>query len=104
MRPRYRAGIRDTEEVRTKGTDLKITIHGPTGEDHNFTYCPANVAVASSRSRAASINDLGGANHHSLEALAAHFAIPEVPDITSLFPDAFAANLALIDQLEAITP
>jgi hypothetical protein len=104
IRPRFRAGIRDTEEVRTKGTDLKITIHGPKGEDHHFTYCPANVAVASNRSRSASIHDLGGANHHSLEALATHFAIPEVSDLASLFPEAFAANLALIDHLEAITP
>lgn len=102
-RPRYRAGIRDTEEVRTKGTDLKITVHGPDDHDHHFTYCPANIAHAKP-TRNPSNRDLGGSNHHDLETLATHFEIPEVPDITAIFPDQYAANLALIDQLESTTP
>lgn len=102
LRPRYQAGVRDEESVQTRGTDLQLTIHHGAVQ-HHFTYTPANLAGLPPR-RDTPVEQLGGANHHTLETLAEHFHIPEVPDITQIFPDQFAANLALIDQLEAATP
>lgn len=102
LRPRYRAGVRDEEEIQTCGTDLQLTIHDGTLQ-HHFTYSPANLKSAPA-GRDADITQLGGQNHHTLEDLAAHFHIPEVPDITAIFPEQYQANLALIDELESITP
>jgi predicted RNA methylase len=102
LRPRYRAGVRDEEEILTKGTDLQLTIIHENLK-HHFTYCPASMKSALP-GRDSDISQLGGGNHHTLEDLAAHFYIPEVPDITATFPEQFQANLALLDELETITP
>ena len=92
LRPRYHAGKRDKERILTRGTDLRITLHNGCLDKHTFTYNPENLH-GPSRNR-----------DHTLAELAAHFLIPEVPDITSLHPERYAANLALIDELEASTP
>ena len=92
LRPRYHAGLRSKDSVLIKGTDLEITIHHPV-TNHFFTFNPENLK-----------GDGCAYPRHTLADLAAHFHIPEVPDITSLHPARYAANLALIDELEAATP
>jgi hypothetical protein len=93
LRPRYHAGKRSKETILTKGTDLRITIHhGHAPHSRHFTFNPANPTGE------------GHENCHTLGDLADHFHIPEVPDITSLHPDRYAQNLALIDDLEDATP
>jgi hypothetical protein len=89
-RPRYHAGKRDQETILVRGHDLRITLHHPTQNPVHFIFNPT---------RAGTLHTT-----HSLETLAQHFHIPEAPDITTLHPEAYAKNLALIDELEAITP
>jgi hypothetical protein len=91
-RPRYHAGKRDTEEVLVRGTDLRLTLHpqGGMGTPTHFIFNPDKIG---------SLQTV-----HSLETLAAHFALPVVPDITSIKAEQYAANLALLDELETITP
>ena len=106
LRPRYHAGKRSKETILTKGTDLKITIHA-NGTERHFTFNPENlVAHASSVLPSASCgrSSSESSNWHTLADLAAHFQIPEVPDITSLHRNRYAQNLALIDELELATP
>ena len=92
-RPRYHAGKRDTEEVLVRGTDLRLTLHPQGGTDKpvHFIFNPDKIMSLR--------NDI-----YSLETLAAHFALPVVEDITALKADHFAANLALLDELESLTP
>lgn len=89
-RPRYHAGKRDMETVSVRGTDLRITLHHPLQSPAHFAFNPDNSGTLHAT--------------HSLEVLAAHFQLPDVQDITSLHPEAYAANLALIDELELSTP
>jgi len=89
-RPRYHAGKRDTEEVLVRGTDLRLTLHPQDGKPIHFIFNPDKVDTTQET--------------HSLETLAAHFALPVVVDITSLKADQYAANLALLDELETLTP
>jgi hypothetical protein len=90
QRPRYHAGKRAVENILVRGTDLRITLHHPTLNPVHFIFNP----------------DRAGTLHttHSLEDLAAHFALPEVPDITRIHPEKYAANLALLHDLETLTP
>ena len=96
-RPRYHAGKRETETVLVRGTDLRLTLHpqGGVGQPTHFIFNPDKIANPA-RETASEI--------HSLEDLAAHFHLPEVQDITHLKPAQYAANLALLDELEALTP
>ena len=107
LRPRYHSGKRSKEAVQVKGTDLQITLHSGTSARH-FTFNPANLASArgahASSGHPAASCGRSSSSFHTLADLAAHFHIPEVPDITAIHPQKYAENLALIDQLEAITP
>jgi hypothetical protein len=89
-RPRYHAGKRSQETILVRGTDLRITLHHPTLNPIHFIFNP----------------DRAGTLHttRSLEDLARHFQLPDAPDITAIHPEAFARNLALLDELEALTP
>ena len=89
IRPRYRAGLREEEEVSVKGSDLRITLHHPAGKVA-FMYCPA-------------VQPDPDTPCHSLEDLAAHFALPEVTDIASLRPQEYQAKVALLEELESLT-
>lgn len=90
QRPRYHAGKRDLEAVSVKGTDLRLTLHHPQAAPVHFLFNP----------------DVNGTRHttYSLEDLALHFELPEVPDITSLHPERYAENLRMLDELEKQTP
>lgn len=89
-RPRYHAGKRDTEAVLVRGTDLKLTIHHPTGEPVHFIFNPENTPDQPTT--------------YPLEILATHFALPEVQDIAMLHPERYASNLELLAELENSTP
>lgn len=89
-RPRYHAGKRSLEAVQTKGTDLRLTLHHPHAAPAHFLYNPEVSGTLRST--------------HSLEDLALHFALPEVPDITTLHPEQYAENLRILDELEKMTP
>jgi hypothetical protein len=86
-RPRYQAGRRTEEAIMVKGTDLQISLVLPDGGKVHFIWNPARV----------------GGEHHSLEDLANHFHLPEVPDISTLRVEEFSANVALLDELELLT-
>lgn len=83
-RPRYQAGIRTEEEVSVKGTDLRISLVLPNGTKVPFMWNP-------------------GDDCHSLEDLANHFHLPEVPDITVLRAEDYAKNIELLEELERLT-
>jgi hypothetical protein len=89
-RPRYHAGKRDVESVLVRGTDLRITLHHSSASPTHFLFNP----------------EAAGTLHttYSLEDLAAHFDLPEVKDITTIYPEEYAANLSLLDELEQMTP
>lgn len=88
-RPRYHAGKRDKERVMVRGTDLRLTLHHPNANPIHFIFNP----------------EKGGGLHttYPLEILATHFALPEVRDIAMLNPEAYQANLELLQELEAMT-
>lgn len=88
-RPRYHAGKRDTEAVLVRGTDLRLTLHHPEQEAVHFIFNP---------------DHSGGQAAYSLEELAANFQLPEVPDITALHAEKYTENLALLDELQQLTP
>lgn len=90
LRPRYHAGKRDTEQILVRGTELQITLHHESFSPVHFIFNP---------DKASNLHAT-----HNLEDLAAHFALPEVQDITHLKPEQFATNLALLDELESLTP
>lgn len=89
IRPRFQAGKRTEEEVGVRGMDLQISLHPPEGSPVRFLYNPAV--------------DPGLRESHSLEILAAHFQLPAVTDISTLHPEAYAAHLCALDELEKIT-
>ena len=78
--------------MRETGATCASPPHNGCLDKHTFTYNPEN-PHGPSRNR-----------DYTLAELAARFLIPEVPDITSLHPERYAANLALMDELEAGTP
>jgi hypothetical protein len=84
IRPRYQAGIRSEEEVTVKGTDLRISLVLPDGSKVPFMWNPDSEC-------------------HSLEDLAKHFDLPEVPDITVLRAEDYARNIELLEELERLT-
>lgn len=89
-RPRYHAGKRDTEQVLVRGHDLRLTLHpeGGMGKPVHFIFNPDRLTGET----------------YSLEDLAAHFALPEVKDISTLHPERYQENLSLLDELESMTP
>lgn len=74
------------EDVQIQGNELLIEIKGDDGRKHSFTFDTNNENVPSPSS--------------DLQSLIAHFEIPEVPDIASLFPDRYHSLLSDLDLLE----
>lgn len=88
LRPRYHAGKLDKENIRVRGTDLRITLHHPEGPPAYFIYNPDRLPGTET-------NPI-----QSLDVLGEHFELPEVQDISVIRAEDFARNLELLGQLE----
>lgn len=86
---RARPGLPD-EEVLSTGQELAIVLTDDLGARHCFTHYPP---TGEDERPAAE-------HHHLLTDLAAHFDIPDVPDVATVNPELYAENLRRLTALE----
>ncbi len=98
----------ESESIEYSGQELAIYLTGDDGEEcfmearHQAEGVLVNVALPpSGRTRGPAAGQPVRVRH-TVDQLIAHFEIPEVADVASVAPDAFAKNLALLAELETL--
>jgi hypothetical protein len=103
----------DYDAVQWHGQERAFFIRDDAGVEHCFLAAhllhpqvkvfvlkPDASVAEGKRPKASQLQELN--REFTLPQLAEHFIVPAVPDIATLFPEQFAANLKLIEEIEAI--
>lgn len=92
------------EELTLSGKELVVEVTAADGTRHCFHVRrdDATAEMDEAARKPAGHQSIAPIRHHHIQALVDHFHIPLPRDVAQLYPEAYQANLAALDELEAL--